>query len=113
MGRNKIVKDFSVKPKTVKWDNGAEKDEIESILLGLSEHIPAEFQGKLNKSILWAVRQLKEFYAAVSEEDMRVAETPITVDADEEQLLEEHYEEMISRCQPKYKPHIKRLVLRY
>lgn len=74
MGRHKIVRDFPLKPATVKWEDGAEKDEIADIIEGLSEHVPAACRGKLNKSILWAVRLLHECYAVVPSDAMRLAE---------------------------------------
>ena len=58
MGRHKIVRDFPVKPKHVKWQDGRQKDEIEAILKQLEYYIPKEYQGSTSKGILWAVRQL-------------------------------------------------------
>lgn len=93
MGRNKIVRDFPLQPKSIVWKDGREKDEIESILKDLSEHMPDECKGKLNKSILWAVRLLKECYKEFSSEGMECVEyilvmkaynqhTPVETDLD-------------------------------
>jgi hypothetical protein len=60
MGRHKIVREFPVTPKTVKWQDGREKDEIESILQRLSDHMPEEVRGITGKGILWAVRKLSD-----------------------------------------------------
>lgn len=60
MGRHKIVREFPVKPKHVKWQDGRQKDEIETILKQLSYFIPDEYQGSTSKGILWAVRQLNK-----------------------------------------------------
>lgn len=74
MGRHKIVREFPLTPKYVKWQDGRERDEIEAILRQLSGHMPEACRGQLCKGILWAVRQLQSCYDTISKDEMDAAE---------------------------------------
>jgi len=111
MGRHKIVREFPLKPATAKWEDGAEKDEIADIIQELSDHVPAACRGKLNKSILWAVRLLHECYAVVPSDAMRLAERMAameyenrpTDDGDESSVTEDDalFDVMLSEDMPR------------
>lgn len=91
MGRHKIVREFPLKPKYVKWQDGRERDEIEAILQQLSGHMPEECKGQLCKGILWACRQLQECYKTIKQEDMEYMEYTLNMRAynDEQTPIDE------------------------
>jgi len=100
MGRPRKVKEFPAIPKTVKWYDGREKEEIEATLQQLAQHMPEEYRGVTSKGILWAVRQLKLCFERVNKEDMQTAQYYYATEYLPPHTLELTDDELVLLAQP-------------